>query len=144
MGGAAAWTVALYLRKQRAAWITIGAGARLGLVMGLIAGWLAFGFSGAGLFVTRVVLHQGTQIDAEWIQVVNKIYQQTQQLEAQMSAPANAAQAEAQRRWMLSPEGHAGFQTLGLAWYCVLLVLFAVAGGAVGARMLGRRRRPNL
>lgn len=144
MGAAAAWAVALYMRKQHPAWITIGAGARLGLVTGLIAGWLAFGFSGAGLFVTRVAMHQGNQIDSTWIEVVNKIYQQTQQLEAQMSTPTNAGQADAQRRWMLSPEGHAGFQTIGLAWYCLLLVLFAVAGGAIGARMLGRRRRPTV
>lgn len=142
MGAAAAWAVALYMRKQHPAWITIGAGARLGLAMGLIAGWLAFGFSGAGLFVTRVAMHQGSQIDSTWTEVVNKIYQQTQQLEAQMSAPANAAQADAQRRWMLSPEGHAGFQTVGLAWYSLMLILFAVAGGAIGARVLGRRSRP--
>src|SRR6185503_1779373 len=144
MGAAAAWAVALYMRKQHPAWITMGAGARLGLVTGLIAGWLAFGFSGAGLFVTRVAMHQGNQIDSTWMEVVNKIYHQTQQLEAQMSTPMNAAQAEAQRRWMLSPEGHAGFQTLGLAWYCLLLVLFSIAGGAIGARMLGRRRHPTV
>lgn len=144
MSAAAAWAVALYMRKQHPAWITMGAGARLGLVMGLIAAWLAFGFSGAGLFVTRVAMHQGAQIDSTWTEVVNKIYQQTQQLEAEMSAPANAAQADAQRRWMLSPEGHAGFQTIGLAWYSLMLILFAVAGGAIGARVLGRRRRPEV
>jgi hypothetical protein len=144
MAGAAAWAVVLYMRSRSTAWITTGAGARIGLVTGLIAGWLAFGLSGAGLFVTRVFLHQGNDIDSTWIDVVNKIYQQTQQWEAQMSAPANAGQAEAQRRWMLSPEGHAGFQTLGLAWYCFLLILFAVAGGAISARILARRRRPEI
>lgn len=144
MAAAAAWAVVVYMRRQRPAWITIGAGARLGLVTGLIAAWLAFGVSGAGLFATRIFLHQGSQIDSAWAEVVSKIYQQTQQLEAQMSAPTNAAQAEAQRRWMLTPEGHAGFQTLGLIWYCFLLVLFAMAGGALGARMLGRRRRPEI
>ena len=64
MAGAAAGAVLLYMRSQRPAWITIGAGARIGLVTGLIAGWLAFGVSGIWLFVQRVFLHQAGQIDA--------------------------------------------------------------------------------
>src|SRR5579872_2708327 len=56
MAGAALWAVITYMRSQSPAWITMGAGARIGLVTGLIAGWLAFGFSGAGLFVTRVIM----------------------------------------------------------------------------------------
>jgi hypothetical protein len=144
MSAAAGWAVALYMRKQRPAWITIGAGARMGLVTGLIAGWLAFGLSGASLFVTRVVRHQGREIDSAWVEAVTEMDKQTQRIEAQMSVPYNAALAEAQRKWMLSPEGEAGFQTVGLAWYCSVLTLFAVAGGAIGARMVGRRRRPEI
>ena len=144
MAGAALWAVTLYIRGQRAAWITMGAGARIGLVTGLIAGWLAFGFSGTGLFVTRVVLHQGSRIDSEWREFVEKDQQLSQQWLSQMSVPTEAAQINAQKNWMLSPEGHAGFQTMGLVWDCVLLVLFACAGGALGARMLARRRRPEI
>jgi len=144
MAAAAGWAVVLYMRRQRPAWITIGAGARMGLVTGLIAGWLAFGLSGADLFVTRVFRHKGNEIDSAWTQAVIEMDKQTQRIEAQMSVPHNAAQAEAQRRWMLSPEGEAGFQTMGLAWYCSLLTLFAVAGGAISARMVGRRRRPEI
>jgi hypothetical protein len=144
MTGAAAWAVLLYMRKQRPAWITLGAGARVGLVTGLIAGWLAFGLSGAELFVARVVLHQGNQIDTAWKESVNTSQEKAQQWFAQMNIPNDAAQASAQRNWMLSPEGHAGFQTLGLAWSCSLLVLFAVGGGALGARMISRTRRPEI
>jgi hypothetical protein len=144
MAAAAGWAVVLYMRSQRPAWITIGAGARMGLVTGLIAGWLAFGLSGAALFVTRVVRHQGNQLDSAWVEAVTEMDKQTRRVEAQMSVPYNAAQAEAQRRWMLSPEGQAGFQTVGLAWYCSLLTLFAVAGGAISARVVSRRRRPEI
>ena len=144
MAAAAGWAVVLYMRSQRPAWITIGAGARMGLVTGLIAGWLAFGLSGAALFVTRVVRHQGNQLDSAWVEAVTEMDKQTRRVEAQMSVPYNAAQAEAQRRWMLSPEGQAGFQTVGLAWYCSLLTLFAVAGGAISARIVGRCRRPEI
>src|SRR3569833_111456 len=136
MAAAAGWAVALYMRSQRPARITIGAGARMGLVTGLIAGWLAFGLSGADLFVTRVFRHKGSQLDSTWVEAVTEMDRQTQRVEAQMSVPYNATQAEAQRRWMLSPEGQAGFQTVGLAWYCSLLTLFAVAGGAVSARIV--------
>ena len=144
MAAAAGWAVVLYMRSQRPAWITIGAGARMGLVTGLIAGWLAFGLSGAALFVTRVVRHQGNQLDSAWVEAVTEMDKQTRRVEAQMSVPYNAAQAEAQRKWMLSPEGQAGFQTVGLAWYCSLLTLFAVAGGAISARVVSRRRRPEI
>ena len=144
MSTAAGLAVFLYMRRQRPAWITIGAGARMGLVTGLIAGWLAFGLSGVDLFVSRVVRHQGGEIDSAWVEAVTEMDRQTQRVEAQMSLPYNAAQAESQRKWMLSPEGEAGFQTVGLAWYCSLLTLFAVAGGAIGARMVDRRRRPEI
>jgi len=142
MASAAGGAVYLYMRNQRPAWMTIGAGARMGLVTGLIAGWIAFGLSGADLFFIRVVQHQGSQMDSAWTEAVNEMDKQTQRVEAQMSVPHNAAQAEAQRKWMLSPEGRAGFQTVGLAWYCFLLTLFSAAGGAIGARLLGRRPRP--
>lgn len=143
MAGAAVWAVMLYMRSQRPAWITMGAGARIGLVTGLIAGWLAFGASGTGLFVNRVILHHGDRIDSEWREFVEKDQQLSQQWLTQMSVPTDAAQLNAQKSWMLSPEGHAGFQTMGLLWDCALLVFFAVAGGALGARMLARRRRPE-
>jgi hypothetical protein len=143
MAAASAWAVTLYLRSQRPAWITMGAGARIGLVTGLIAGWLAICASGTGLFVTRVVMHQGEPIDSAWREVVEKVDQQTHQLEAQMSVPEDAAQWNAERALMLSPEGHAGFVVMGLAWYSMLLVLVSMAGGAIGARILARRRRPQ-
>jgi hypothetical protein len=144
MTGAAAWAVLLYIRKRRPAWITLGAGARIGLVTGLIAGWLAFGVSGAELFVARVIRHQGNEIDTAWRESVDKSQEKGQQLLAQMNLPNDAAQAAAQRSLMLSPEGHAGFQTLGMAWSCSLLVLFAMGGGALGARMTSRARRPEI
>lgn len=146
MAGGAAWAVMLYMRSHRPAGITMGAGARIGLVTGIIAGWLAFGVSGAGLFATRVVLHQGTQIDSTWRDFVEKNQEMSQQLLTKMGASTDEIQASMapQRNLMLSPEGHAGFQTAGLAWSCLLMVLFAVAGGALGARTLGKTRRPNV
>lgn len=145
MAGGATWAVVLYMRHHRTARITMGAGARIGLVTGLIAGWLAFSASGAGLFATRVVLHQGAQIDSTWRDFVEKNQEMSQQLLTKMGASSDEIQASMtpQRNLMLSPEGHAGFQTVGLAWSCFLFMLFAVAGGALGARTMGKRRRPE-
>ena len=56
----------------------------------------------------------------------------------------DAAQMQAQKAWMLSPWGHAGFVAFGFAFNSVFLLLFAVAGGALGARLLARTRRPEV
>ncbi|HUX27973.1 MAG TPA: hypothetical protein VMV39_04265 [Terracidiphilus sp.] len=143
MGGAAAWAVVLYVRSQRPAWITMGAGARIGLVTGLLAGWLAFSVSGGGLFMQRFVLHQSSQIDGEWKNRVALSQQMTQQFASQMGV-TDPAQAKAQEAWMLSPEGHAGIEAFGFASNALFLLFFATGGGALGARLLARRRRTEV
>ena len=147
MSAAAAWAVVLYVRGQRPAWITIGAGARIGLVTGLLGGWLAFGVSGGALFVERFVLHQSSQIDAEWKTRVDMSQQMTQQWMAG-TGPADAAQAQAARAqiqaFMMSPEGHAGIEAFGFASKSAFLLFFAIAGGALGARLLAPSRRPEI
>src|SRR3974390_278196 len=56
MAAAAAWAVTMYVRRQKPAWITIGAGARIGLVTGLLGSWTAFAVSGVWLFAMRYVM----------------------------------------------------------------------------------------
>lgn len=147
MAAAASWAVVLYMRSQKPAWITIGAGARIGLVTGLLGGWLAFSASGGTLFVERYVLHQSSQIDTEWKTRVGMSQQLTQQWTSGMQA-ADAAQAQAAQAhvlaFMLSPEGHAGIETFGFVIDSLFLILFAVAGGALGARLVARNRRPEV
>jgi hypothetical protein len=147
MAIAAAWAVALYMRSQKPAWITLGAGARIGLVTGLLAGWLAFGISGGALFVQRFVLHQSNQIDAEWKTRVLIGQQMAEQLTSGMT-PADAAQAQAFRAqfqvWMLSPEGHAGMEVFQFATNVFFLLFFAAAGGALGARLLARASKQEV
>jgi hypothetical protein len=147
MSSAAAWAVILYARSRPPAWITIGAGARIGLVTGLLAGWLAFSISGGALFVERVVLRQSSQIDAEWKTRVESSQQLTEQWTWGMQT-GDATQAEAMRAqlrsFMLSPEGHAGIEAFGFACNAVFLIFFAVIGGALGARVLVRSRRPEI
>jgi hypothetical protein len=135
------------MRSQRPAWITLGAGARIGLVTGLLAGWLAFGVSGSALFVQRFLLHQSNQIDTEWKARVVMGQQMAEQLTSGMT-PADAAQAQAVRAqfqaWMLSPEGHAGMEVFQFAVTMAFLLFFAAAGGALAARLLARARKPEV
>jgi hypothetical protein len=144
MAAAAAWAVVLYVRSQRPAWITTGAGARIGLVTGLLAAWLAFTISGGALFVQRFALHQSEQIDSDWKTRVSMSQQMTQQWTSELE-PSDAAQAQNLRAqvqaWMMSPTGHAGIETFSLAFNAVFLLFFAAGGGALGARLLARARK---
>lgn len=139
MAAAAAWAVTLYVRRQRPAWITMGAGARIGLVTGLMAGWLAFVATGATLFAMRTFFHEGGSIDNLWRDMVEQSV--NQQIQA-MSVDTKAISAV--KALLLSPEGRAGSMLAGLAFLEVGLLVFAAAGGAIGARLLARTRRPEV
>jgi len=45
---------------------------------------------------------------------------------------------------MLSPWGHAGIEGLRIASNCLFLLFFAAGGGALGARLMVRNRRPEV
>lgn len=135
MGGTSAWVVAIYLRRERPAWITIGAGARIGLVTGILGGWTAAAVSGISLFAGRFLFHQGKSFDDLWKAVVD------QQLSQRATAGFDAHALDVLRAWMLSPAGRAGWVVGTLAVLVAVLMLFAIAGGALGARMLGRPSR---
>lgn len=137
MAMAATWAVNMYVRRQRSAWITIGAGARIGLVTGLVGGWMSFLATGAALFAMRHFLHQGQSFDEMWQGMVNQaINQQVQAADAQALSQFKSL--------MLSPEGRAGVLLCGMALLEVAFLGFAAMGGALGARMMARSRRPEL
>jgi hypothetical protein len=147
MATAAAWAVVLYMRSQKPAWITLGAGARIGLVTGLVGGWLAFGVSSGALFVKRFVLHQSSQIDAMYSSLFASRFQQTIQQSLAGMSPSDAAQTQPifakMMAYVLSPEGHAGMWAFSIAFSSLFLLLFAVGGGILGTRMQPRSRRPE-
>ena len=148
MSAAASWAVVLYVRGQRPAWITIGAGARSGLVTGLMGCWLAFAISGGSLFVQRYVQHQSGQIDSFYKTVVLDPFQAKTQQSISEMGQADAAQMQSEfapiLTWMQSQTGHAGMWGLLLALNSAFLLFFAVAGGALGARLLAPARTPEV
>ena len=137
MGAAAAWAVTLYARRQRSGWVTTGAGARIGLVTGLLAGWLAFAASGAALYAMRFVFKQGKEFDEPW---QARVAQMSQQWQSMSPDPQSAASLKHLASWLLSPEGRAGSVLGGLMMLEAVLLVFAAAGGAIGARLIARRR----
>jgi hypothetical protein len=139
MTATSAWVVGLYMRSQRPAWITIGAGARLGLVTGVLAGWTSAAASGVALYAARYWFHSGKIFDDFWESMVS------QQLVQEWTSMGVDAQTIAiTRSLMLSPQGRAGGVLCALGFLIAALLVFSVAGGALGARFLGRPRRPEV
>lgn len=140
MAGAAVWAVNLYVRKQRPAWITVGAGARIGLVTGLLGGWFAFAVSGASMAASRFLFGGAKDIDGTWKSIVDQVSARWQEMSPD---PQTSQIFKQMAAWLLTPQGHAG-SILGsfLTLECGLLI-FAAAGGAIGARLLARSRQPK-
>jgi hypothetical protein len=139
MAAAAAWAVALYRRGRRPAWITLGAGARIGLATGVVGGWSAASATALSLYAMRFWLHEGQAFDGFWQGLVN---QQMAMQSSSMSADPQAAALL--KSILLSPEGRSGSVLFATAFLVVILVLFAMAGGALGARFLARSHRPEI
>jgi hypothetical protein len=139
MAATGAWVVVLYVRTQRPAWITIGAGARIGLVTGVLSGWTAAATTGITLFAMRFWFHAGSFYDNLWQNLVN------QQMSQQWTSMGVDAQTIAEMKsWLLPPEGRAAWLLAAVTLLTMALLLFAVAGGALGARLVARSRRPEI
>ena len=141
MSAAAAWAVTIYVRGQKPAWITIGAGARIGLVTGILAAWLACAASGLYFFVMRFFMGQGKVFDEPWQDLVGQF---SRQWEAKSPDPQTSATLKAYSVFLLSPEGRAGSMLGGMIILGLAMLVFAAAGGAIGARLLARSRRPEI
>jgi hypothetical protein len=136
---AAAWAVAIYVRNRRPAWITTGAGARIGLVTGLIGGWVATATTGITLYSMRYFTGKGRVVDDFWQDFVSK-----QMVDQWTSMGVDTATILREKTWLLSAEGRAGFLLGAIILVATGLVFFGTAGGAMGARLLARTRRPEV
>lgn len=142
MGVTGAWAVSLYMRSQRPAWITTGAGARIGLVTGIVGSWTAAATAGAALYAMRYWFHQGRIFDNFWNTMVTQ--QVDQQLSQEWAAMGESAKSIAtMKAWVFSPAGRAAWVLGAMAFLTTALVACAVIGGALGARAHARRRGPQ-
>jgi hypothetical protein len=145
MIGASAWAVGLYSKRTHPGWLTMGSGAKIGLITGLFASWLTLSVNGIALWVARFVMHQGGQMDSLWASEVESSLQLSQQMVGEMGMTAAQAVQSTQfsRAWMLSAEGRAGIALTTFLASAVFLISFAMIGGALGARFLAQQRRPS-
>ena len=130
MGFTAAWAVAMYLRRQQPAWITLGAGARIGLVTGLAGSWTVAATIGGFLCAARYWLHMGAAFDGFW----------TQMVEGQLTTQWNSMGADAQtiatmKAMMLSENGRAAWALSTIGFVMAASTVFAIAGGALSAKL---------
>ncbi len=139
MGATGAWVVSLYLRTQQLAWITTGAGARIGLVTGLFGAWTAAATTGVTLYAMRFWFHDGRVFDGFWNNFVTR--QMSQQWAAMGIDTQTISLAKA---WLLSPEGRAGWVLGAVTFLMAALLLVSIAGGALGAHFHARSRRPQM
>lgn len=139
MSIAAGWAVMLYVRGQRPGWITTGSGARIGFVTGLLAAGVAFAATGISLFAIRDFLGQGKLIDEAWQSIVARISQQWQSMNPD---PQTSAQMKNWLAWLQLPEARAGWTLFAISLLAGAMLVSATLGGAVGARLLTRSRRP--
>ncbi len=137
MAGTGAWVVALYMRSQRPAWITISAGARIGLVTGVVGSWTSAAVTAVTLYAMRFWLHEGNVFDGFW----QNVYQQVTQEWTAMGVDTQSMAIL--KAIMNSPEGRAGWVLGAIASLMTALLLFATAGGALSAHFLARHRRPQ-
>jgi hypothetical protein len=140
MSGAAAWAVVLYSRRANPGRISAGSGARIGLVTGLLAGWLTFGVNGVDVWTRRFLLHQGGQMDSDWLATVNQLGEVYKQLFAGAASVEIMQAMEAQRTMMLTPNGRAESVLVNFMIGTAFLVVFSVLGGAAGARWMTQPR----
>ena len=130
--------VALYQRKAPAA-LNARAGWRLGMLMGILAAFFSSIVDGISMVVERYGLHHGAAID-------QRLAGLTQQMTDQMvhQNPEAAQQIPWFIHFWLSSDGHAAIVLFMSAFAAIMMIAFSTIGGALGARVLGARRRLSI
>ena len=120
--------IGIYHRRRPLTAMGPRVGARLGALLGLIAATVAFAANSVLLVVQRYGMHQGNEIDTQLTSIVKQAAARATTMDPQ--APV----ATFTNFW-LSAEGRIGLILLTMAFLSALIVLFAIAGGVLGAQI---------
>lgn len=129
--------VASMYRKRTGMLLTGRMGWRIGALLGLFSAVIASAADGISLVVQRFALHQGAALDQTYQQAVemsNKLY-------AQMFASSNPETAAIIAKWQhfwFTPSGAAAMVLINTAGLTFFMLIFAGAGGALGARLTAK------
>lgn len=125
---AAVLAIGAYRRRQPHAMLPPRTGARIGALVGVMAAAVALAGNAVFLVIQRYGMHQGNLIDVQLATIVKQAAQRATTMDPQ--APV----ATFTNFW-LSAEGRVGLILLTMGFLAILILLFAVAGGALGAQI---------
>lgn len=120
--------IGIYHRRRPLTRLGPRVGARVGALLGLIAATLAFAANSVLLVIQRYGLHQGNQIDTQLTSIVKQAAARAAGMDPQ--APVTTF-----TNFWLSAEGRIGLILLTMAFLSALIVVFAIAGGILGAQI---------
>lgn len=125
-------TIALY-RRRTGAQPTRGMSWRLGALFGVFAAAIATAVTGMQMLVQRYVLHQGAMLDQRYRDAGQQLTDQLLR-----SNPDAGTLLPGFIHFWNTPDGAAAMVLMNAAGVVVAILLFAAAGGALGARLTAR------
>jgi ribosomal protein L40E len=130
-------TISLY-RRRTGTLPTSRLGWRIGAVLGLFAAVVAAAINGISLVLQRYAFHQGATLDRHF-------HDLGQQLTDQLvrSNPDAASVIPGFIHFWLTPDGAAAMVLINSAGLTIAMLLFAAAGGALGARLNQKSAQPS-
>ncbi len=131
--------IGIYHRRQPATHLAPRLGARIGALVGLLAAAVALAGNAVFLVIQRFGMHQGNQIDTQLTTIVKQAAERASAMDPQ--APVTVF-----TNFWLSAEGRIGLILLTMGFLSALILLFAIAGGILGAQIYrsprGRKALP--
>lgn len=127
--------MAISIYRRRTSTLPTGRmGWRIGVVLGLFTAVIANIIDGVSLVVQRFVLHQGAALDKSYQQAVQLSSKMYLDMFASSNPDMAAAITKAQHFWF-TPAGAAAMMLINAAGMAIFMLIFAAAGGALGARL---------
>ena len=133
----AIFAVRAYRRRRPLASLARQVGARIGVLVGLLAAAVALAGNAAFLVIQRYGMHQGNLIDTQLTAIVKQAGERAAAMDPQ--APV----ASFTNFW-LSADGRIGLILMTMAFLSGLIILFAVIGGVLGAQIYRSPRHKAL
>lgn len=132
----AIFAIRAYRRRRPQASLARKAGARIGVLVGLLAAAVALAGNAAFLVIQRYGLHQGSLIDTQLTGIVKQAAERAAAMDPQAPVASFA-------NFWLSAEGRVGLILMTMAFLSALIILFAVIGGVLGAQIYRSPRSHN-
>ncbi len=120
--------IGIYHRRQPHTFLGRRVGARIGALVGLLTASVALAGNAIFLVIQRYGMHQGNLIDTQLTSIVKQAAERAASMDPQ--APV----ATFTNFW-LAPEGRIGLILLTMGFLAALILLFAIAGGVLGAQI---------